>query len=191
MGMASKEYWMGHCQAWSRGRKGWSCLRPRHLYDIGECFWSGITASSRPTFTVCCCKEGWISSVPWNLFYCWLVLWDLRKAPFDISLLWGGGILLFSLFYFSSTPNCFGQCCCYWQLPLAALKATRCEGMFTFPQLRCLWTVLNLTLIKPANNNRGSFFFFIMNVTCLSWKDMLLILAFHLNQESNTKQKSI
>lgn len=121
--------------------------------------------------------------------YCWLVLWDLLQAPFDISFLRRACCFL-SLF-FSSRPNTFGHHCCCWQLPVAALNATGCEGMFTFPQLHCLWTVLNLTLIKHANNKRGSFFFFIMNVTCLSWKDMLLILAFHLNQESNTKQKSI
>lgn len=132
--------------------------------------------------------------------YCWLVTWDLIPAPFDISF--PKEILLFSLLLYiffcccSSSPDTFGHHCCSWQLPVAALNATGCEGMFTSPQLHCLWTVLNLTLIKHANNKRGSVFFlfffsFFMNVTCLSWKDMLLILAFHLNQESNTKQKSI
>lgn len=101
-----------------------------------------------------------------------------------------GDPAVFFIYFFSSRSNTFGHHCCYWQLPVAALNATGYDGMFTFPQLHCLWTVLNLTLIKHANNKRGSFFFF-MNVTCLSWKDMLLILAFHLNQESNTKQKSI
>lgn len=45
----------------------------------------------------------------------------------------------------------------------------------------------NLTLSNHANNQGASFLVLLLNQ---SYKDMLIILVFHLNQEGNAKQKT-
>lgn len=68
-----------------------------------------------------------------------LLISDMRFNSNTIRhFLASGDPAVFFIYFFPSRPNAFGHRCCYWQLPVAALNATGCEAMFTFPQLHCL-----------------------------------------------------
>lgn len=117
----------GHHQFWGTGREGWV-----HICDPGECVWPGMTVCSRPIGA----RKDEPPQYLRSYFLSLLLISAMRFTSSTIQhFLPSGQPAVFFLYFF---PNAFGHHCCYWQLPVAALNATGCEGMFTFPQLHCL-----------------------------------------------------